>query len=116
MLENILEKVLPNALTLGVNYNQFWEMTPKDLIPFVKAFSLERKNEDIKAWQLGCYIKLAIVSSMEKSVKYPNSPIFSKEPEKEKPKELTDEEKMNRIKQNFLNHAMMVNNKFRQGG
>ena len=86
-------------------------MTPKDLIPFVKAFKIELKNSDAKSWQLGCYIKLAIISSMEKSVKYPNEPIFSKEV-----KVIDDTEaKIKIMKQNFMNHAMRINDKFRQG-
>ncbi len=62
---------------MGVDYDRFWEMNPKELEPFVKAFELKTKYNDVMAWQQGIYIRAAIASSMDKKNKYPEKPIFS---------------------------------------
>ncbi|HZK01174.1 MAG TPA: hypothetical protein VFC79_14240 [Tissierellaceae bacterium] len=73
-MDSILHHVLPDALAIGVPYDLFWVMTPKDLEPFKKAFSLSREINDISNWQLGNYIRIAIASSFNDKTKYPSEP------------------------------------------
>lgn len=89
---------------LGVSYNDFWEMTPKELKPFVKAFSLRQELMDVNMWTQGAYIRLAIASCFNKQIKYPVKPIGSK------PKVET----MESIKEKFLRRAEQLNSRFRR--
>ena len=65
---------------IGVDKNDFWLMQPKDLEPFNKAFLLSKELDmelsDIRNWQLGQYIRLAIGSVMDSKNKYPDKPLF----------------------------------------
>lgn len=63
---------------LGISYNDFWDMTPKELEPFIKAFSLKQDNIDLNMWVMGRYIQLAIGSCMDKKCKYPDKPLRQK--------------------------------------
>ena len=101
-----MEEVLPNALMIGVDYNLFWDLNPKTLSPFVKAFSLKQKYDDTIAWQHGYYVYCAIGSSFSKNNKYPKTPMFTA-----KPHEDTPEERMQLIKERFIRHAKMLNSK-----
>ena len=61
----------------------FWGLNPKTLEPFFDAFRIkqERENElrsseiDISAWNIGVYIRDAIVSAFNKSAQYPKEPL-----------------------------------------
>lgn len=66
-----MEDLLPQALMIGVNYNDFWDLSPKTLEPFIKAYSLKINEQDRMMWVQGMYIKLAIASTLGKEVKYP---------------------------------------------
>lgn len=102
-----MEEVLPNALMIGVDYELFWELNPKTLAPFIKAFSLKQKYDDTVAWQHGYYVLSAIACSFGKNKKYPDAPVFSKEVINE------DSEKRAQIlKQRFMKHAQLLNSKF----
>ena len=62
---------------MGVDYELFWTLNPITLSPFIKAFDLKIKNDDMVAWQHGLYVKMAIASSMDKDTKYPSQPFTS---------------------------------------
>ncbi len=98
MIDAIMEDVLPHALAIGVDYDLFWTLTPNELIPFHKAFSISRDIDDINNWQLGHYMRLAIGSWFNESNKYPNRPMFTEPTEKE----LDDEKKYQQNKENNL--------------
>lgn len=73
---------MPFALSIGVPYETFWSLNPKTLEPFIEAFRLRTKREnelktseiDISAWHIGLYVRDAIVSSFEKTAKFPVEP------------------------------------------
>lgn len=92
---------------MGVEYDLFWELDPKSLSPFVKAFSLKTRYDDTMAWQQGIYIRMAIASCLDKNVKYPKKPMIAEKVTKTKS---VDNEQ---IKFNFLNHAQLLNKKFK---
>lgn len=91
---------------MGVGYDEFWYFTPKDLQPFVKAFSLRQKLQDELMWTQGRYIQLAIASSLSNSVKYPNKPFGTKE---------SAHTTTNSIKEKFLARAQVLNSRFKEG-
>lgn len=97
-LEQIENTVLPNALAIGVAYELFWTLTPKELEPFKKAFSIEQEIVDMNNWQLGNYIRFAVgdVLSGGKN-KYPNRPFLHKSDDI---KELTEEDRIRIGKEN----------------
>ena len=87
---------------MDVDYDLFWVLNPKELTPFVRAFSMKRKSADISAWQLGMYVRSAIASCFIKDSKYPTEPMLSH-------REETPEEIQARIKQRFLDQVKRVN-------
>lgn len=112
MIEQIYDSILPNALSIGVDYDLFWGLNPKSLTPFVKAFSLRQKYDDVVAWNHGKYIQLAIASNFTKGAKYPEAPFMDKididsvfvedeESKAQKQYEIT--------RQRILAHAEMIN-------
>lgn len=107
MLDNIYNELLPNALMIGVDYELFWELCPKTISPFIKAFMLKQKYDDTVAWQTGFYVKLAIVSALNKNAKYPTEPIGKKAEIEETP-----ETKQEEIKRKFLQQMKLLNTRF----
>lgn len=91
---------------MGVGYDEFWYFTPKDLQPFVKAFSLKQKLQDEQMWTQGRYIQLAIASSLSNTVKYPNKPFGVKGSQQASTKS---------IKEKFLARAEVLNSRFKEG-
>ena len=86
---------------IGVDYDLFWKLNPKSLIPFTKAFSLRQKYDDTIAWQNGLYIKMAIASSFNKQAKYPDHPMTVERVEREMPQE--------EIKRRFMRQMELIN-------
>lgn len=89
---------------LGVSYNDFWDMTPKELQPFVKAFSLKQELLDMEMWAMGSYIQLAVASTLSKSVKYPKKPLI-------RSSKIDETEDM---RQRFMYRAEQLNSRFRR--
>lgn len=92
---------------MGVDYELFWTLNPNSLTPFVKAFELKQKYEDVISWREGLYIRMAIVSCLDKNAKYPKKPMldnvdFSKR--KESPQE--------ELKRKFLERMEILNTRF----
>lgn len=98
---------------MGVNNEVFWTLNPKSLSPYVKAFELKQINEDRQAWLEGYYIQLAIASLLDKATKYPKEPLMTK---KVVDKKMDAENKMNKIKENFLATMVVINQNFTKGG
>lgn len=115
MWEHINEEILPNALMIGVSYELFWTLDPKSLAPFVKAFALKQKYDDVCNWQLGIYIQQAIAACFNKSAKYPNKPMLA-DKSVTPPKPETPEQKQQRMKDAFMRHAMLMNRKLGKDG
>lgn len=107
MQERIDEDILPNALMIGVQYDLFWSLNPKSLAPFIRAFTLRQKHEDVLAWQQGSYIRMAITSSFNDKVKYPVNPLSQSAVN-----EISPEKQQEIIKERFLRHVQLINKKF----
>lgn len=96
---------------IGVDYEFFWTLNPKSLMPFIKAFDLKQKYDDKVAWLNGLYVRMAILNSFTKNSKYPNNPLMSKEVNI-----ITPEDKQNEIKRKFLQQVELINTRFEKGG
>ena len=106
MYDVIIDDLLPQALLIGVDYNVFWELNPKTLKPFHKAFVLGQELDDANAWSSGLYIRMAIASVMDSKSKYPEKPFHSKYVKKP----MTQEE----IKERFLDTVELINKNFKK--
>lgn len=79
----IYEVWLVQALTIGVDYQTFWTLTPKKLAPFVEAFKQKkeyaaqefREKANFSAWLQGVYIARAIAVNFSKNTSYFDQPI-----------------------------------------
>ena len=118
-LKEIHDTILPNALSIGVDYDLFWSLNPKSLEPFVKAFSLKEKHADYLAWLQGKYIQMAVGSTLSKEVKYPSKP-FLESVDIEKSIVMTEEERklkeMENMKARILAHVVKINANMKKGG
>lgn len=90
---------------IGVDYDLFWTLNPKSLTPFVKAFSMKQELNDAQMWNMGIYVRMAVASAMNKSVRYPVKPYGIKK-----------EQEMDSatIKEKFLQRAKEINARFRK--
>lgn len=90
---------------IGVDYELFWVLNPKSLSPFVKAFNLKQQHEDFMAWQYGKYVKMAIVSSLNKDSKYPDKPLMYS----------VETDPYEDMKERFKNRVEVLNSRFSKG-
>ena len=93
---------------IGVSYNDFWDLSPKSLEPFIKAFVLKNEYHDRLLWEMGIYIQNAITSCFSKNNKYPKKPIFTKE------RELTTKQKEELIKERLMRDIERMEPRFRK--
>lgn len=90
----IIENVyLPQALTIGVDYDLFWSLNPRKLQPFVKSFKMKQKIKteyiNFQTWLQGIYFGKALVASLDKNQEYFKEPIdFQKIKEQKSQEEL----------------------------
>lgn len=70
---------------------------------------MKREYDDFLAWQHGNYVRMAIVSAMNKNTKYAKKPLLA-----DSAKQLDEEENQKLIKQRIMAHVMMLNKKFRK--
>lgn len=97
-LADIVKEIyLPQALSIGIDYNLFWTLNPAKLKPFVESERIRRKNQlddmNYNAWLHGYYNMLAIGGAMNgKEYPYPKQPIV-----KEQEKDIVSERKAKAI-------------------
>lgn len=92
---------------MGVRYDEFWDLSPRTLQPFIKAFELKTELEDRARWEQGLYIRLAIQSSLSDKVKYPDKNLYNKD--------MTNpQNKMEQIKEKFLRNMEIINMKMKE--
>jgi len=79
MRESIEEVWLPQALSIDVGYELFWELNPNRLKPFRKSAKWKSEEKlatmNYNAWLNGIYFGRAISASLNKNAKYPEKPI-----------------------------------------
>lgn len=96
-------EMIPNCIAMGIGYNDFWKLTPRQLNVIIEGYKVMRKTEDEKQWFLGGYMYSAV------SIALGNA--FRKKNQKEKtyfelldkpflsslPEELTEDEKQKQL-------------------
>lgn len=91
---------------MGMSKNEFFHSTPKILQAYDKAYLIKLEEKDRENWQLGQYIKSAIISSFQEGVKYIEKPFLSDI-------HLTEEEKEEKSLQEFIAGVERMQNKFK---
>lgn len=70
---------LPGALQIGVDYGLFWQLTPKKLEPFLKAYESRQKEQlefiNIAGWVNGMYAGYSLGTAFGENVQYPEKPV-----------------------------------------
>lgn len=96
MVEN---EWLPQALTLGISYNDFWHMNPRIIKIHLKAQKIKEQMIDEKLWRMGLYVESAVATAVEHNLagrkaksQYVKKP-FLQEAQISEKKELTEERK-----------------------
>lgn len=95
---------------IGVDYDLFWELNPKSLSPFIKAFKLKQNYDDSMNWSLGRYFQVAVASVLSKETKYPSEPFMANvDKDKNEDKETQQEMSQAMLKERIMNHVMLIN-------
>lgn len=94
-------------MVIGIDENRFWELTPKTIRIYFKAYEEKQKNKIRDMWQMGSYVACAIASIPtfgRKAIKYPNMPF-----ENEYKEQLSqDENWVKQERQRAYNHFMII--------
>lgn len=93
---------------IGVDYDLFWNLNPKSLKPFIKAFDLKQRYDDMVGWTNGLYIQMAVASLLDKKVQYPKKPFTSISKVTVSPAE--------EIRNKMLLRMKILNSRFNKGG
>lgn len=66
------------ALSMGIDENRFWELTPKTIQPYFKAYKKIRERQQQDIWLIGFRVREALISSFkfgkENPPPYPKMP------------------------------------------
>ncbi len=89
MLE-VFKTQFKESIKYGMTYEQFWCDDPQLYYDYQDSYFDSLKEKDILNWQSAFYSRLAIGSLLEKTIKFPDKPLFFA---KEKEKQLTMKEK-----------------------
>lgn len=97
---------------LGIRPEEFWDMDPKQLVPYEKAYrkscEIRLQEADTASWLNGIYISYAIAASFSSRSEYPVSPFIFQ------PKEDTAEVKRDSLL--FEAYALAFNKEFGTAG
>lgn len=66
---------MPEAIRIGIDYNDFWNLNPRILEMYRDRYDDQMKQMDYLAWRTGLYVMNSIVSAFDESVDYPETPI-----------------------------------------
>ena len=93
---------------MGVGYEEFWDLSPRTLKPFAKAFKLRSEISSRDRWEQGFYISLAVMSVLDgKNSPYPDKPLTGSSPQNE-------EAKAELMQARFLAQATRLNARFKE--
>lgn len=78
---------MPCAIRYGIQYKDFWDLTPKIIRLYQKDYEDKQKDEykkiDYEAWKNGFYVMNAISVFFNSRNKYPKKPVEWEEHENE---------------------------------
>lgn len=81
---------------IGVDATMFWDMSPKMLEPYQKAYEMREEVFDIHLWQLGQYIGSAVscvLADKKHKVEYVEKPFYTQMRERKEILSMSEEEK-----------------------
>lgn len=91
-----------NALVVGIDEKTFWELTPKTIQVYFKAYEKRRQMQIQDIWLQGQYFMCAVGAALDSKNKYPEMP-FKEENEQELAQdEKWLQEQRNRALQTFM--------------
>lgn len=61
-------------MVMGMSYEDFWYGDTIKAVFYRNAFIEKQRLENKNAWELGAYVREAVLSSMSKKHKYPKKP------------------------------------------
>ena len=97
---------------LGLSPGEFWDMDPKKLVPYEKAYrkncEIRLQEADTASWLNGIYVSYAIAASFSSKSDYPPSPFYAQH------KEDTAEDKRDSLL--FEAYALAFNKEFGAAG
>lgn len=95
-------------LAMDIPYETAMHLNPNKLKPFIEAYETKRKILDSQMWVMGQYILDAVLVAVEKNLagkkaklKYFEKPLLQDIDEKQGKKEISEEEKMQQVKNLF---------------
>lgn len=104
MLE-VFSSQFKESIKYGMTYSQFWNDDPQLYYIYEEVYLDKLKEQDTLNWQHAYYIKLGVGSLLEKSIKFPEKPIFYGKPN-DKPKDVYE------MLDRFKNIVAQVNKNF----
>lgn len=110
-----MEDVLPAYMVMGVSEEKFWDSTPKELAPYIKAYEIKQKAKDSDMWKMGIYVLSAVQTAVQNSLfgrkskaEYIKEPLSNKVQEKKKV--LTEQDKKNEREKLLMTLQLMQAN------
>ena len=113
----VFESVCPYYISIGMSYEQFWYGQPDMVIYYRRAHELKNRQRNQELWLQGMYFAHSLnctVGNMfskksAKKVSYPEEPFPISEQESKERKERLAQQKMERMKANFMARAISIN-------
>lgn len=110
----VLAEWLPYALSIGIDEKRFWELNPRLMQPYIKAYRIRKKEENSMLYVQGRYFLDALLASVGNMFKGKQTKAFEfpKEPYPlfEEVVELTEEEKKRQRENLLLSLKIMMGN------
>ena len=110
-----MEDVLPVYMVMGVSEEKFWDSTPEELKPYIKAHEIKQKAKDSDMWQMGIYVLSAVQTAVQNSLfgrkskaEYIKEPLSNKVQKREKV--LTEQDKKNEREKLLMTLQLMQAN------
>lgn len=109
-------------MAIGMSPEEFWHGDPRFAKAYREAEKIRRDNRYMAEWRTGIYMYEALLSAsnafreVSKGIdhKYPQSPLFSTDPQKEETEEDKSRAAMEKNKANFKALAERINQRLRE--
>lgn len=105
---------MPYAIAIGVDEQRFWELTPRKIKPYEKAYLMREETYDTHMWHLGQYVMSAVavvLSDKKHKVDYVKKPFLTEMREKRELENMSEEEKIRQTKL-FFDNLMQMQKRF----
>lgn len=97
-------EIYPQLYCCGISLSEFKKLNMKEIQLILKGYELKKESEskenDVLAWEIGRYVRVAILSSLDNKNKYPKMPITLEQ--KDQNVDVQTEEQMLNILDKFV--------------